>query len=165
MNNTTKYLCVFAMQIGALLFTSNSYAKGFFDSAVDGYNQGINNRINAERAYIDAYISGVNARNAINSEARQQRLALAQQCNYFQQTFQSYVPNWSRYRNNNEFITWTNKSTIQANNGQNITVASAIDQIINTCSIRDVPALRSLLDAFDSNDVSSYKTGQSTFLR
>ena len=82
MNNTTKYLCVFAMQIGALLFTSNSYAKGFFDSAVDGYNQGINNRINAERAYIDAYISGVNARNAINSEARQQ-------CNYFQQTFQS----------------------------------------------------------------------------
>ena len=89
----------------------------------------------------------------------------AQQCNYFQQTFQSNVPNWSRYRNNNEFITWANKSTIQANNGQNITVASAIDQIINTCSIRDVPALRSWLDAFDSNDVSSYKTGQSTFLR
>jgi hypothetical protein len=104
----------------------------------------LNNRINAERAYIDAYTNGVNARNAINSEARQQ-------CNYFQQTFQSNVPNWSRYRNNNEFIQWANKSTVQVNNGQNITVASAIDQIINTCSIRDMTALRSWLDAFDSN--------------
>ena len=130
MNNTTKYLCVFAMQIGALLFTSNSYAKGFFDSAVDGYNQGFNNQIMVQRQVVEIR---------------------AQQCNYFQQTFQSNVPNWSSYRSNNEFIKWANKSTIQANNGQNITVASAIDQIINTCSIRDVPALRSLLDAFDSN--------------
>ena len=154
MKKAATYLLVCA----GVLLSGYVNAKGLLDSVVEGYNAGQNNRINAQRAYIDAYISGVNARNAINSEARQQ-------CNYFQQTFQSYVPNWSRYRNNNEFITWANKSTVQANNGQNITVASAIDQIINTCSIRDVPALRSLLDAFDSNDVSSYKTGQSTFLR
>ena len=70
MNNTTKYLCVFAMQIGALLFTSNSYAQSAFDNAVDAYNQGVNNRINAERAYVDAYINGVNARNAINQNNR-----------------------------------------------------------------------------------------------
>ena len=154
MKKAATYLLVCA----GVLLSHHANAQSGPGSWADSYNQGRNNRINAERAYIDAYISGVNARNAINSEARQQ-------CNYFQQTFQSYVPNWSRYRNNNEFITWANKSTIQANNGQNITVASAIDQIINTCSIRDVPALRSLLDAFDSNDVSSYKTGQSTFLR
>ena len=154
MKKAATYLLVCA----GVLLSHHANAQSGPGSWADSYNQGRNNRINAERAYIDAYISGVNARNAINSEARQQ-------CNYFQQTFQSYVPNWSRYRNNNEFITWANKSTVQANNGQNITVASAIDQIINTCSIRDVPALRSLLDAFDSNDVSSYKTGQSTFLR
>ena len=146
-----KKAATYLIACTGILLSGYVNAKSAFDSAVDGYNQGVNNRINAERAYVDAYINGVNARNAINSEARQQRLALAQQCNYFQQTFQSYVPNWSRYRNNNEFITWANKSTVQANNGQNITVASAIDQIINTCSIRDVPALRSLLDAFDSN--------------
>ena len=154
MKKAATYLLVCA----GVLLSHHANAQSGPGSWADSYNQGRNNRINAERAYIDAYISGVNARNAINSEARQQ-------CNYFQQTFQSNVPNWSRYRNNNEFITWANKSTVQANNGQNITVASAIDQIINTCSIRDVPALRSLLDAFDSNDVSSYKTGQSTFLR
>ena len=154
MKKAATYLLVCA----GVLLSHHATAQSGPGSWADSYNQGRNNRINAERAYIDAYISGVNARNAINSEARQQ-------CNYFQQTFQSNVPNWSRYRNNNEFITWANKSTIQANNGQNITVASAIDQIINTCSIRDVPALRSWLDAFDSNDVSSYKTGQSTFLR
>ena len=153
-----KKAATYLLMCAGVLLSHHANAKGFFFFLLDGYNQGVNNRINAERAYIDAYISGVNARNVINSEARQQ-------CNYFQQTFQSYVQNWSRYRNNNEFITWANKSTIQANNGQNITVASAIDQIINTCSIRDVPALRSWLDAFDSNDVSSYKTGQSTFLR
>ena len=140
MKKAATYLLVCA----GVLLSHHANAQSGPGSWADSYNQGRNNRINAERAYIDAYISGVNARNAINSEARQQ-------CNYFQQTFQSYVPNWSRYRNNNEFITWANKSTIQANNGQNITVASAIDQIINTCSIRDVPALRSLLDAFDSN--------------
>ena len=153
-----KKAATYLLMCAGVLLSHHANAQSGPGSWADSYNQGRNNRINAERAYIDAYISGVNARNAINSEARQQ-------CNYFQQTFQSYVPNWSRYRNNNEFITWANKSTIQANNGQNITVASAIDQIINTCSIRDVPALRSLLDAFDSNDVSSYKTGQSTFLR
>jgi hypothetical protein len=71
MNNISKYLCVSAMQIG-LFFTSNSYAKSAFDGAVDGYNQGRSNRINAERAYIDAYINGVNARNAINQELRNQ---------------------------------------------------------------------------------------------
>ena len=160
-----KKAATYLLMCAGVLLSHHANAKNDMGSLADSYNQGVNNRINAEKAAVDAYISGVNARNAINSEARQQRLALAQQCNYFQQTFQSYVPNWSRYRNNNEFITWANKSTIQANNGQNITVASAIDQIINTCSIRDVPALRSLLDAFDSNDVSSYKTGQSTFLR
>ena len=153
-----KKAATYLLMCAGVLLSHHANAQSGPGSWADSYNQGRNNRINAERAYIDAYISGVNARNAINSEARQQ-------CNYFQQTFQSNVPNWSRYRNNNEFITWANKSTIQANNGQNITVASAIDQIINTCSIRDVPALRSLLDAFDSNDVSSYKTGQSTFLR
>ena len=139
-----KKAATYLLMCAGVLLSHHANAQSGPGSWADSYNQGRNNRINAERAYIDAYISGVNARNAINSEARQQ-------CNYFQQTFQSYVPNWSRYRNNNEFITWANKSTIQANNGQNITVASAIDQIINTCSIRDVPALRSLLDAFDSN--------------
>ena len=153
-----KKAATYLLMCAGVLLSHHANAKNDMGSLADSYNQGVNNRINAEKAAVDAYISGVNARNAINSEARQQ-------CNYFQQTFQSNVPNWSRYRNNNEFITWANKSTIQANNGQNITVASAIDQIINTCSIRDVPALRSWLDAFDSNDVSSYKTGQSTFLR
>ncbi len=140
MKKAATYLLVCA----GVLLSHHANAKNAFDSAVDGYNQGLNNRINAQRAYIDAYTNGVNARNAINSEARQQ-------CNYFQQTFQSNVPNWSGYRNNNEFIQWANKSTVQVNNGQNITVASAIDQIINTCNIRDMPALRSWLDAFDSN--------------
>ena len=140
MKKAATYLLVCA----GVLLSGYVNAKSAFDSAVDGYNQGFNNQIMVQRQVVEIR---------------------AQQCNYFQQTFQSNVPNWSRYRNNNEFITWANKSTIQANNGQNITVASAIDQIINTCSIRDVPALRSWLDAFDSNDVSSYKTGQSTFLR
>ena len=140
MKKAATYLLVCA----GVLLSGYVNAKSAFDSAVDGYNQGFNNQIMVQRQVVEIR---------------------AQQCNYFQQTFQSNVPNWSRYRNNNEFIQWANKSTVQANNGQNITVASAIDQIINTCSIRDVPALRSLLDAFDSNDVSSYKTGQSTFLR
>ena len=140
MKKAATYLLVCA----GVLLSGYVNAKSAFDSAVDGYNQGFNNQIMVQRQVVEIR---------------------AQQCNYFQQTFQSNVPNWSRYRNNNEFIQWANKSTIQANNGQNITVASAIDQIINTCSIRDVPALRSWLDAFDSNDVSSYKTGQSTFLR
>ena len=140
MKKAATYLLVCA----GVLLSGYVNAKSAFDSAVDGYNQAFNNQIMVQRQVVEIR---------------------AQQCNYFQQTFQSNVPNWSRYRNNNEFITWANKSTIQAKNGQNITVASAIDQIINTCSIRDVPALRSWLDAFDSNDVSSYKTGQSTFLR
>ena len=139
-----KKAATYLLMCAGVLLSGYVNAKSAFDSAVDGYNQGFNNQIMVQRQVVEIR---------------------AQQCNYFQQTFQSNVPNWSRYRNNNEFITWANKSTIQANNGQNITVASAIDQIINTCSIRDVPALRSWLDAFDSNDVSSYKTGQSTFLR
>ena len=140
MKKAATYLLVCA----GVLLSGYVNAKSAFDSAVDGYNQGFNNQIMVQRQVVEIR---------------------AQQCNYFQQTFQSNVPNWSRYRNNNEFIQWANKSTVQAKNGQNVTVASAIDQIINTCSIRDVPALRSWLDAFDSNDVSSYKTGQSTFLR
>ena len=139
-----KKAATYLIACTGILLSGYVNAKSAFDSAVDGYNQAFNNQIMVQRQVVEIR---------------------AQQCNYFQQTFQSNVPNWSRYRNNNEFITWANKSTIQAKNGQNITVASAIDQIINTCSIRDVPALRSWLDAFDSNDVSSYKTGQSTFLR
>ena len=126
MKKAATYLLVCA----GVLLSGYVNAKSAFDSAVDGYNQGFNNQIMVQRQVVEIR---------------------AQQCNYFQQTFQSNVPNWSRYRNNNEFIQWANKSTVQAKNGQNVTVASAIDQIINTCSIRDVPALRSWLDAFDSN--------------
>ena len=139
-----KKAATYLLMCAGVLLSHHANAKNDMGSLADSYNQAFNNQIMVQRQVVEIR---------------------AQQCNYFQQTFQSYVPNWSRYRNNNEFIQWANKSTVQANNGQNITVASAIDQIINTCSIRDVPALRSWLDAFDSNDVSSYKTGQSTFLR
>ena len=139
-----KKAATYLLMCAGVLLSHHANAKIDLGSLADCYNQAFNNQFMVQRQVVEIR---------------------AQQCNYFQQTFQSNVPNWSRYRNNNEFITWANKSTIQAKNGQNITVASAIDQIINTCSIRDVPALRSWLDAFDSNDVSSYKTGQSTFLR
>lgn len=40
------------------------------DSIVKGYTTGMNNQLNAQKAYIDAYITGINARNAVNQEAR-----------------------------------------------------------------------------------------------
>ncbi|TDR30248.1 hypothetical protein [Hydromonas duriensis] len=125
-----KKAATYLLMCAGVLLSHYASAKNAFDSFSDGFNQGMNNRITIER------------------QVAQQRV---QQCNYFQQTFQSNVPNWSNYRNNNEFIQWANKSTVQAKNGQNVTVANAIDQIINTCSIGDVAALRTWLDAFDSN--------------
>ena len=41
-----------------------------FDNAVKGYTIGLNNKLNAQKAYIDSYITGINARNAVNQEAR-----------------------------------------------------------------------------------------------
>ena len=41
-----------------------------FDNAVKGYTTGLNNKLNAQKAYIDAYITGINARNAVNQEGR-----------------------------------------------------------------------------------------------
>ena len=38
------------------------------------YNNALNNKINAQKAYIDSYNQGINARNAINAEARVQDL-------------------------------------------------------------------------------------------
>ena len=38
------------------------------------YNNALNNKINAQKAYIDSYQQGINARNAINAEARVQDL-------------------------------------------------------------------------------------------
>ena len=38
------------------------------------YNNALNNKINAQKAYIDSYNQGINARNAINDEARVQDL-------------------------------------------------------------------------------------------
>jgi hypothetical protein len=38
------------------------------------YNNALNNKINAQKAYIDSYQQGINARNAINAEARTQDL-------------------------------------------------------------------------------------------
>ena len=43
-----------------------------FDNAVKGYTIGLNNKLNAQKAYIDAYITGINARNAVNQEGRTQ---------------------------------------------------------------------------------------------
>ena len=40
------------------------------DSIVKGYTTGMNNQLNAQKAYIDSYITGINARNAVNQEAR-----------------------------------------------------------------------------------------------
>ena len=40
------------------------------DSIVKGYTTGMNNQLNAQKAYIDAYTTGINARNAVNQEAR-----------------------------------------------------------------------------------------------
>ena len=40
------------------------------DSIVKGYTVGLNNQLNAQKAYIDAYTTGINARNAVNQEAR-----------------------------------------------------------------------------------------------
>ena len=41
-----------------------------FDNAVKGYTIGLNNKLNAQKAYIDSYITGINARNAVNQEGR-----------------------------------------------------------------------------------------------
>ena len=43
-----------------------------FDNAVKGYTIGLNNKINAQKAYINSYLDGINARNAVNQEARTQ---------------------------------------------------------------------------------------------
>ncbi len=83
MKKAATYLLVCA----GVLLSHHANAKNDIGSGVDSYyrayNQGLNNRINAQRAYIDAYINGVNARNAINQEHRNQALheqqVLAQQ--------------------------------------------------------------------------------------
>ncbi|TXG84959.1 MAG: hypothetical protein E6R13_02575, partial [Spirochaetes bacterium] len=43
-----------------------------FDNAVKGYTIGLNNKLNAQKAYINSYLDGINARNAVNQEARTQ---------------------------------------------------------------------------------------------
>lgn len=43
-----------------------------FDNAVKGYTIGLNNKINAQKAYINSYLDGINARNAVNQEGRTQ---------------------------------------------------------------------------------------------
>ena len=42
------------------------------DSIVKGYTVGMNNQLNAQKAYINSYLDGINARNAVNQEARTQ---------------------------------------------------------------------------------------------
>lgn len=43
-----------------------------FDNAVKGYTIGLNNKLNAQKAYINSYLDGINARNAVNQEGRTQ---------------------------------------------------------------------------------------------
>lgn len=45
-----------------------------FENMVRGYTTGLTNKLNAQKAYIDSYNQGINARNAINAEARTQDL-------------------------------------------------------------------------------------------
>ena len=45
-----------------------------FENMVRGYNVGLENKLKAQKAYIDSYNQGINARNAINAEARVQDL-------------------------------------------------------------------------------------------
>ena len=45
-----------------------------FENIVRGYTTGLTNKLNAQKAYIDSYNQGINARNAINAEARVQDL-------------------------------------------------------------------------------------------
>ena len=77
------------------------------DSIVKGYTTGMNNQLNAQKAYIDSYITGINARNAVNQEARTKD----QYWNYTQPLGQSNLAN-IQAKNNIETGMLTNQDYI-----------------------------------------------------
>ena len=80
-----KKAATYLLMCAGVLLSHHANAKNDMGSLADSYNQAFNNQIMVQRQVVEIR---------------------AQQCNYFQQTFQSNVPNWSSYRSNNEFIKW-----------------------------------------------------------